>query len=229
VRRRYVELVMWIFLLWVGLAYFTLPVGWRVLHHPALTDAPRITLTANGIHGDPLNIAIIGEKEDLIEMMLAADWYPADRTTLVSSFKIVADTIFHRSYETAPVSNLYLWDRKQDLAFQRPIGYSPCKRHHVRLWQSEEKDKHGRPLWFGSVTLDKRAGISYTTLQITHHIDSNVDAEREKLTEDLSATCKIATISWQDGFHDKLQGRNGGGDFYFTDGRLAVLEIMGDE
>jgi hypothetical protein len=40
--------------------------------------------------------------------------------------------------------------------------------------------------------------------------------------DDLSQTGLLSGTYWLDGFHEKLEGRNGGGDSYRTDGRLAV-------
>ena len=33
----------------------------------------------------------------------------------------------------------------------------------------------------------------------------------------------MQTVHWIDGFHTECQGRNGGGDPWHTDGRLAVI------
>ena len=55
----------------------------------ALDDVPRITLTMTGIHGDPINVGLIGTKEELIAAMLAAKWQPADPITFKSSVKLV--------------------------------------------------------------------------------------------------------------------------------------------
>jgi hypothetical protein len=212
---------------WFLIAYLLLPAEWRryFKRHPALEDAPRITHTSNGIPGDPLNIAIVGTKEDVQRSMLAAKWFPADPITLESSLKIAADTVLRRSYDDAPVSNLYVWGRKQDLAFEQPYGEDPRRRHHVRFWRSDKLDEEGRPLWIGAATFDARVGFSHTTGQITHHIDANVDAERDKLVNDLSQTPLFASVQWIAGFQEKLDGRNGGGDPYHTDGRLAVVYL----
>lgn len=201
-----------------------LPAAWRSFNrrHPALTDVPRVTRTANGIPGDPLNVALIGTEEEIEQIMLVAKWLPADPITLKSSLRIAAGTVLRRSYETAPVSNLYLWDRKQDLAFQQPVGGDPRRRHHVRFWKSEEVDEDGRPLWIGAATFDRAAGLSFTTGQFTHHIEADVDTERNKLMDDLNQTGLLSGMYWQDGFHERLEGHNGGGDPYYTDGRLAV-------
>ncbi|MFM7150835.1 MAG: LssY C-terminal domain-containing protein, partial [Gemmataceae bacterium] len=67
-------------LLYLGLAYILLPVGWvRYAHrHPAWANAPRITHTSADIPGDPLNIALVGSAKEVKKLLLAAGWYPAD-------------------------------------------------------------------------------------------------------------------------------------------------------
>jgi hypothetical protein len=154
--------------------------------------------------------------------MTKAGWLPADRITLRSSLRIVASTVFHRSYPTAPVSKLYVWGRKEDLAFEQSVGKGPRRRHHVRFWMSQEVDEGGRPLWVGAATYDTRVAISRTTGLITHRISPAVDLERDKLLGDLRRAGTIQSTYWIDRFQEKLEGRNGGGDPYYTDGRLAV-------
>ena len=92
----------------------------------------------------------------------------------------------------------------------------------MRFWRAAKLDKSGRPLWIGAATFDTHVGFSHTTAQITHHIDPDVDSERDKLLMDVQKTGNLAAVDWIDGFQEKLRGKNGGGDPYHTDGRLAV-------
>lgn len=205
-------------------AYAVAPLIWRRYEnrHPALDDAPRVTHTAMGIPGDPLNVGLVALEESIHRAMLAAEWFPADPITLKSSIRIAGSTVLHRPYEDAPVSSLFLWGRKQDLAFEHPVGDDARRRHHVRFWRSKALDDEGRPLWLGAVTFDTRVGLSHTTGEITHHISADVDAERDQLMADLERAGMLAKVDWVNGFHDKLTGKNGGGDPWHTDGRLAV-------
>jgi len=198
-------------LVWIGYAH----------RHPALDKIPGITYTGDDHPGDPINVALIGSEADLKKIMLAAKWYPADPLGLRSDVKIAADTVLARPYDEAPVSSLYLWGRKQDLAFEQPVGDDPRQRHHVRFWRAADVDQQGRPLWAGSATYDKRVGLSHTTGEITHHIAADVDAEREHLLGNLQQTGELAERFAIDGFHKTLEGRNGGGDPWHTDGRLG--------
>jgi LssY C-terminus len=205
-------------------AYIVLPVFWihYTRNHPAFTDIPGITHTVDDIPGDPLNVALIGTATDLKRIMLAAQWYPADPLTLRSRLEIAGAAVFEHPYDDAPVSNLYLWGRKEDLAFEQPVGNDPRQRHHVRFWRSDKLDPDGRPVWVGAAIFDARVGLSHTTGQITHHTAPDIDAERDKLFSDLQHTGEVSEVFFVDDFHHIRQGRNGGGDPWFTDGRLEV-------
>ncbi|MGO9109036.1 MAG: LssY C-terminal domain-containing protein [Thermoguttaceae bacterium] len=191
----------------------------------ALDDAPRVTVTKTGIQGDPINVGLIGTKDELIAAMVAAKWQPADPITFKSSVELVKSVVLHRPDETAPVSNLYLWNRKEDLAFEQEVGKDASRRHHVRFWQSAQQ-VDGRPLWLGAATFDTKVGLSRVTRLITHHIDANIDADRDKLLSDLTAAGWLLSTEGID-FQIKRDGRNGGGDPYHTDGKLSLGVLQG--
>ena len=205
-------------------AYLVMPLVWTwyIRDHPTLDAIPHITFTADGLPGDPLNVALIGTETALKKILLAAKWYPADPLTLRSSLEIAEATILERPYVDAPVSNLYLWGRKEDLAFEQPVGDDPRQRHHVRFWRADQVDRDSRPVWVGAAIYDTRVGFSDTTGQITHHIAADIDTERDKLFRDLKQTGDLSEVYTIQGFHKILQGRNGGGDPWHTDGGLAV-------
>ena len=198
------------------------PPAERIDGHPALARSPRHTTTAQGRQGDAINVAFIGTEEELHRMFAAAGWYAADPITLETSIRIAADVVVHKPYAHAPVSDLYVWDRKQDAAFEQPVGDSPKQRHHVRFWCSREVDRQGEPLWLGAATYDERVELSRTTGGITHKIGPEIDRERNKLVNDAARAGVLDGYYWVDPFHKDRQGRNGGGDPYVTDGRLAV-------
>ena len=207
-------------------SYVALPTFWRGYekHHPALAQAERRARTSVGIPGDPINLAFVGTEQELLQTLEAAGWVPADPITWGSSVKIALDSLAHRAYRSAPVSDLFVWGRKQDMAFEQPFGPDPSRRHHVRFWRSSEVDEQGRPLWLAAATFDRGVGVSHLTGQVTHHIDADVDKERDKLAGDLAQAKNLAQ-EWLDGFQLELKGRNGGGDPYFTDGRLCVVRV----
>lgn len=222
-RRRWLVLGL---VVWGALAYLVVPRLWSAYFKRAepLPDVARVTHTSDQHPGDPINIALEGSEQDLARALLAAGWYPADPVTFKSSVLIAVDTALRRPDDTAPVSPLYLFGRIQDLAFEQPVAGGPRHRHHVRFWRWDQT-RDGLPVWFGSVTYDERAGLSYTTGQVTHHISPDVDAERDRLAAEIVRTGWARGIEWIDDFHRQREGRNGGGDLWRTDGRLAVVRL----
>jgi hypothetical protein len=211
--------------LYLALAYGILPMAWWEVerrHHPALDGLPKVTVNADDIPGDPLNVALVGDKAELVRAMLAAGWHPADPITLASSLDIAASVILDRPDPDAPVSPLYVFGRKQDLAFEEEVGHSADRRHHVRWWRCDRLDVAGRPLWIGDASLDRDAGVSHLTGQITHHIDPDIDAERDRLMESLAQAGQLTGSYQWPGVGPTEDGRNAGGDRYFTDGMIDV-------
>jgi hypothetical protein len=210
-------------LLYVLLAYAVLPALWtHHEHQPGLADRPMVTRTAQGIPGDPLNVGLVGLKEEVIRAMRAAGWYPADAITLKTSIDIAGSVLFDRPYRDAPVSDLFYDGRRQDFAFEKPVGSSADRRHHVRWWLVLEHGSEGRPVWLGSVTFDRGAGVSHLTGAITHHIAPDIDAERDGLIAGLDAARMLTTTYQISGSGPTFNGRNGGGDRYFTDGEITI-------
>jgi LssY C-terminus len=216
---------------WLLAAYVILPALWRHFEHqPGLEDAPKASLTAQGIPGDPLNVGLIGSEESLIHAMLGSGWKPADPITLKSSARIASSVLLNKPYADAPVSNLFVFGRKQDLAFEKADGRSARHRHHVRFWRSDELGRGGVPFWIGAVTFDRSVGLSHRTGQITHHIGPDIDAERDGLIAGLRSGGWLSQLFQVTGVGATLVGRNGGGDRYDTDGELTVgVLVSGDE
>lgn len=204
-------------------AYLLLPAVWHHYEHqPNLEDAPKVAVTHSGIPGDPLNVGLVGSQEEVVRAMLAAGWHPADAVTTRSSVHIAESVLLDRKYEDAPVSSLYVWGRKQDLAFEQLVGKSARERHHVRFWKSGEPAEDGRPTWLGAATFDRSVGLSHRTGQITHHIEADVDQERDNVLNTLIAARELIRTYQVTGVGLTLNGRNGGGDRYFTDGEITI-------
>ncbi len=222
--------VHWLLLalmVWAVLAYLLVPVLWKLYYRrpgDRFAAAPRLTHTADHHPGDPVNLALAATEEELLRGMLAAGWSAADPITLRSSVRIALDTVLHRPDDDAPVSNLFLFGRHQDFAFELPVGNSPRQRHHVRFWLSGMMHE-GRPVWFAAATFDEKVGFSHTTGQVTHHIGPDVDAERDLILRGLSEAGVVAGRWYVDGFQQPPQGRNGGGDPWRTDGRLGAAVL----
>ena len=206
------------------LAYVLLPASW----HRFQSGSPRdgtLTYTAEAIPADPLNVALVGSRGQVVEAMRAAGWLPADRITLTSGWRDARSILFNRPYPTAPVSTHYLGMRPQDLAFERQVGRSPRRRHHVRFWCLGEPADPRKTVWIGAASFDTGVGVSRFTGEVMHHIDPAVDLERDRLLSELEAAGAAESAPRVVSFRPGGNGRNGGGDRYFTDGGLGIVVL----
>jgi LssY C-terminus len=221
-------------LLWLGivlsyalLAYVVLPAFWtHHEHQKGLANLPMVTRTAQDIPGDPINVGLVGDRRDVVCAMHEAGWYPADPITLKSSIEIVGSVLLDRPYKDAPVSNLYYLGRREDLAFEKPVGASADRRNHVRYWKVLDQGEEKRPVWLGAATLDRSVGVSHYTGAITHHIDADIDAERQFLAASLESAGMVEAKYQVTGIGPTVAGRNGGGDLYYTDGEVWILRLV---
>ena len=216
-----------IVLAYLAVAYFVAPEFWWFRDHGVEAISMRTT-TTDGIPGDPINVGLAGTHQDVIRAFAAAGWRPADAITLKTSVEIGISVVLDLPDPDAPVSTLIYEGRRQDLAFEKPLGSSADERHHVRLWLKEPLNGDARPLWLGSASFDRGVGLSHDTGQITHHIGPDLDAERDFVMRDLAAAGWISSTYEIAGSGATQNGRNGGGDPYFTDGK-ALVGVLGQQ
>ena len=138
--------------------------------------------------------------------------------------------IFGGAYRYAPISNLYVYGRAQDVALQK-VRSNIHYRNHLRLWLAPVTYK-GLPVLMGQISRD--IGSRFTSKSptlTTHRIDPNVDDTRATLVQDfiyaqaLKAYAKAGGV----GFVSPEEPRgNLTGDPWFTDGYRAVM-VLTDE
>ncbi|WP_045836527.1 LssY C-terminal domain-containing protein [Hyphomicrobium sp. 99] len=222
-------------------AYLILPravrMGLKILQRQ---HVPSFTITGDGLPGDPVNLALAGTATQLRSAFASAGWVEADPLNIASSWRMVQAFVLNTSYPAAPFSTLYLFGRGQDIGFQKAIDNSPRKRHHVRFWAQSlanaETDwssaafwlNDERPaddqhvLWVGAGTKDTGLSLTRLTFQMTHATDSDTNAERNYIVEELSQCGVIGKVTnYQTG--DELITKHV--NHYITDGDIAVAEI----
>jgi hypothetical protein len=221
--RNGLRIVLGLAIVYLLVAYFIVPEIWVFRDASRVSDfSSMVTHTEQDIPGDPINVGLVGTKEQVIRAFAAADWDPADKITLRSSIDIGLSVVLDRPDLDAPVSPLLYEGRKQDLAFEKPVGHSADQRNHVRFWLTQKLGSDGRPLWLGSASFDRGVGLSHDTGQITHHIGPDVDAERDLVIGDLMKAGQLSSSYEIPGIGATKDGRNGGGDPYYTDGKALI-------
>jgi hypothetical protein len=175
--------------------------------------------------GDPLNLVIIGGAEDAFPALARRGWRPTEVTWSGSVWKMATSALSRERYAYAPVSDLFLYDRPQDLALQKGRD-NIHQRNHLRLWLSPMR-YHGKQVWVGQISRDigSRMTIHSPTLT-THKIDPDVDEARGALMEDLAYSQSLVRVGFVEGVGaaPKTAPReNLTTDPYYTDGLRAVL------
>jgi len=127
----------------------------------------------------------------------------------------------------APVSPLFFEGRREDLAFEKPDGISADRRQHVRLWSVFANGADAGPVWLGAVAFDSGVTLSRDTGQVTHRIAPDIDKERDRVIGGLNNAHMVIAIYQMKGIGPTLNGRNGEGDPYFTDGEIWVARLVG--
>ena len=227
-KRRLVHAVLTGLILWASLAYLALPQFWRHEDRMGLSGRAMVTHTSAGIAGDPINVGIVGSEREIVCAFNAAGWSAANPVTLETSLRIIGSVALRRPYPAAPVSPLFYDGRPEDLAFEKAEGGSADRRHHIRLWRAHAASDAQRPVWLGSASFDRGVGFSRYTLQVTHHIAPDVDAERDYVAAQLRNIGMVESAYEIAGVGPTLAGRNGGGDAYFTDGEALVVVLAPD-
>jgi len=223
-------------------AYVILPrfirLGLKILQRGKV---PSFCTTGDGLPGDPVNITLIGDMAQLRAAFKTAGWSEADALGLKSSWGMVRAFVLNRPYPTAPFSTLFLFGRGQDIGFQKAIDNSPRKRHHVRFWASKlDKDEgelstpgfwlstdrppvESQVLWVGAGTRD--TGISLTSLsfQITHATDSDTNAERDFMVDELTRHGVIGEVTLHRAGENLRAKRV---NHFITDGEIAAAALI---
>ncbi len=188
-----------------------------------------VTNHAGDAQGDPLNLVVVGDGINVAFPFAARGWRLNEPVDAASSWRMTKAFLLRSSYDTAPVSPLYLFGRYQDLAFQKPRS-SVSRRNHLRLWLAPFTFEQ-QPVWIGQISRD--IGVKLTTKSwylTTHRISPYVDEERNYLLQDLLLTGLVDRAGFVGGVGATTAAeprRNLTDDPYYTDG-LRLVVFLGD-
>ena len=119
----------------------------------ALEGMPCCTTNKKGTEqGDPLNLVVIGDLEDVYYAFIRAGWDETETIYRASVLKTIRSFLFGGRYRYSPVSALYVFGRPQDVALQRERT-SIHERNHLRLWLAPMRYE-GHPVWIGQISRD---------------------------------------------------------------------------
>ena len=155
--------------------------------------------------GDPLNLVLVGDGDDVLQALLRAGWFERIATEKGSS--------------DSPAESAHLYGRTADAVFRKVSRKMGGSNSELRLWMAPMQ-LGDQPVWVGDV-IRFAAGSG---VPIGHHPD--IDEARNFLLQDLWYSQGLAKFAWLQGSNvvsiDQPM-KNNMGEGYFTDGYRIVL------
>src|ERR1700730_11239806 len=177
-------------------------------------------------HGDMVNFVLIGSEQQVQSACEAASWHIADTDTKVAALKAVLETYQNKDYLQMPMSQLYLFGRKQDYGYEEAEAYSVvASRHHFRIWKAPFT-WNGQTVWAGAGTHDIGFEKDQRNGKITHKIDPAVDGERDNIGLTLQKSGKVKSLSYYLPPDPVEEAKNATGGGYRSDGRILVVVLQ---
>jgi hypothetical protein len=201
-----------------------LPQGARDRAQAVLAKLP--SQRADRVSGEPadlINLMFVGSFGGIMRAFQAAGWSASDRKATASILRTYFSVVLRRGYETAPMGTMLLDGTPSDIELQKSLN-TFSRRHHVRIW-SRLSNTLGDRVWIATATEDTGIKFSLRAQTFTHAIDSNVDAERTKVIDDLVYTGCVSEAGLIERNNLPARLENGSGTELKTDGRVAVAQI----
>src|SRR5436190_6385979 len=164
-----------------------------------LAKSPCCTTDAGATrNGDPLNLVVVEGDRDPIIPFISRGWHLTRKLDLQSMIETVRAFVFSDEYLNSPVSPLYVFGRREDVAIQKARS-TINERLHARLWLTPYTFE-SRRVWIGQVSRDIGVRLTHQTWNLTtHKIGPNVDFDRDYVVQDLSMSGFLARYGFVDG------------------------------
>jgi len=176
--------------------------------------------------GDMVNFVLVGSEQQVKDALDAANWHVADIDTKEAVLKAVLETYQKKDYLQMPMSQLYLFGRKQDYGYELAQAYSVvASRHHFRIWKAPTA-WNGQTMWAGAGTHDIGFEKDQRNGKVTHKIDPAVDGERDNIGQTLQAAGKVKSLYYYLPPNPVQGAKNATGGGYHSDGRVLVLVLQ---
>lgn len=168
----------------------------------ALESLPCCTSDPDGGGGgQPINVILIGDPDDLSSAIVRRKWDVSEAET--TKFKFDLTRAFSpASFRTFPMASLYLYERRQDVSFQktrRETDAAYRQRNTFRLWLTPINYR-GKTVWAGSVSRDIGSDLRIRKYWFAaQEIDPDIDETREYIVEDLVLSGHVQKLGFVNG------------------------------
>jgi hypothetical protein len=196
--------------------------GRLAIHHDHVALLPRFSAKMSGATQAPVSLIFLGSGAELLEAFTRARWHAAGRLTPRSALRAFGRGLLNKPYFTAPVFPSFLDGRLHDVAFQRTDdGGSSRRRHHARWWLTDFICE-GKQVWVATASYDAGVGLGRIFPMPIHHIDPDIDAERDYIVRSLTESGG-PRVTQEVRITEPMTGRNAAGDLFHTQGMAFVL------
>lgn len=187
-----------------------------------VNDQPFRTVAAEPPRpSDMTNLMFIATEEELRNAFEKAGWSEAAQLNTQSKLETARALIEDRGYKEGPMSVLLLDHQAPAVALQKGNN-TFSQRHHLRIFR-RPGTFDGKPIWVCSSTHDIGIDFSERDHTFIHKVDTQIDAERSKVVNDLLFTGLVQSLALVDRSNVPQEISNATGDTLKTDGRMAVL------
>ncbi|HEY8996523.1 MAG TPA: LssY C-terminal domain-containing protein, partial [Edaphobacter sp.] len=187
-------------------------------------EMPVRVKTKEAVNADLINIVFIGDREQVESAFQSAGWDSSDEVSRRAVMHNLYALLNHSGYSRQPMTTFYLDGTPEDMNWQKSLN-SYDRRDHLRIWRWQSQDESGRQMWISSSTHDTGAVLAVKHKGFMHHIDSDVDEERETVLRDLTFAGCVDSVSYVPRPSVQNQMRNATGDEMRTDGDVALITL----
>ena len=188
---------------------------------------PERTFTQKGKAADAINLVFLGSRVQLDDSFAAAGWKDSDPASRRAAFRQFHAFLALKNYPTQPMSQQLFEGRPSDMTRQKSLD-SYAKRDHSRIWSTGER-WDGQPAWVAAGTRDTSAAISIRQRKLIHHVETNIDDEREKVVRDLTVAGCVDAVFVAGRPAASRSFENATGDDLRTDGGVSVVRLKNCE
>ena len=167
-----------------------------------LGQLPCCTSSKDGVQGEPLNIVLIGDFQD------------------------IAPAFVRRNYRYTPVAPMYVFQRPQDVSVSKRDRWVAGQPHILRSWLTSIRFQN-KPVWIGQVSTPLGGRFARDSNDGKDvYIDSFVDDARNDLVQDIIYSQSLVKMGFVKGVGRVMAStprKIPSGATYHTDGLRAVL------
>jgi hypothetical protein len=167
-----------------------------------LEQLPCCTSSKDGVQGEPLNIVLIGDFQD------------------------IAPAFVRRNYRYTPVAPMYVFKRSQDVSVSKRDRWVTAQPHVLRAWLTTISFQN-KPVWIGQVSTPIGGRFAHATADgKAPCIEPFVDEARNDLIQDIIYSQSLVKMGFVKGVGSVMASiprKIPSGATYHTDGLRAVL------